>query len=124
MKLLFGINHCFVVSLVVTLFSRYHVEHGFGDVLESLWISECFKTYELWGFFRQLNHLSIDVIHIGIPVLNICKFCRSIQRKELLLMCLVGCNEHFNCKLIYNNFKISDLNTDVIQPIFQLAPVI
>ena len=91
MKLLFGIKHCFVVSHVVTLFCRHHVERGVDDFLGSLWITECFKTYELLGVVRQLNHLSIEVIHIRIPVLNICKFCRYIHWKELLLMCLFIC---------------------------------
>ena len=56
MKLLFGINHCFVVSCVVTLFCRYQVEMGVGDFLGSLWVTERFKTCKLWGFVRQLNH--------------------------------------------------------------------
>ena len=28
------------------------------------------------------------VIHIAVPVLNICKFFTYVQQKELLLMCL------------------------------------
>ena len=49
---------------------------GVGDFHGLLWVTECLKTYELLGFVKQLNHRSIDAIHIGIPILNVCKFYR------------------------------------------------
>ena len=69
MKLLFGINHCFVVSHVVTLLCRYHVERGVSDFLGSLWVTECFKTYELLGCQTTESSFYQCNTH-GIPVLN------------------------------------------------------
>ena len=74
-----------------------YVEKGIGDFLGSLWVNECFNTYERLRFVRHLNHLSINVIYIGITILDICKYCRYIQQKELLFMCLFQDNNGIAC---------------------------